>query len=52
MPSVTLRARHERRALEREPEHLEVGDAEPPAELGGARAELARRRRVAAACAT
>ena len=41
------RAAHadERRALEREPEHLEVGDVEPPPELGGALSELARRRR-------
>ena len=39
-------------ALEREPEHLQVGDVEPPPELGRANAELTRRRRVAADAAT
>ena len=43
-----MRARDERRALERQPEHLEVGDAESPAELGGSLPELPSGRRVAA----
>ncbi len=38
----------ERRALESEPEHLEVGDRERPAELGGCRRPLAGRAGVAA----
>ena len=35
-----LRARHQRRALEREAEHLQVGHVEPPPELGRAAPKL------------
>ncbi len=45
---VDLRNGDERGSLEREPEHLEIGDAEPAPELGGERAVLAGSRQIAA----
>ena len=48
MPSSTRAHADERRSLEREAEHLEVGDAEAPPELGGRGGQLARGRGVAA----
>jgi hypothetical protein len=37
---VDTRTHHERRALERQPQHLQVGDAEAPAQLGRTPGEL------------
>ena len=48
IPSLDLRAGDERGALQREAQHLEVGNAVPAPELGGVRAELLRRGPVAA----
>ena len=45
---VDAGARDQRGALERQPEHLEVGHAEPAPELGGGAGELAGARGVAA----
>ena len=48
MPSSTCAHADQRRALEREAEHLEVHDPEPPPELRG-RAASSRRRAVSPA---
>ena len=49
MPSATRASAHERRALEREAEHLEVGHAEPSPAVGGGGAERTGGLAVAAA---
>ena len=47
MPCVHPRARHQRRALDRKPEHLQVGHLELPPELGRAAPKLRRLRGLA-----